>query len=84
LNDLLGLAVVEGIEDGLSVFAATGLGIWVAGCASRMPTLAPAVPAYTDCVTVYAHDDDGRRHCLVLADKLRARGFEVFIEGLEK
>jgi hypothetical protein len=32
-NDLLGLAIVEGIEDGLSVYAATGLGVWAAGSA---------------------------------------------------
>jgi Toprim domain len=85
LNDLLGLAVVEGIEDGVSVLAATGLGVWVAGCASRMAAIAPAIPTYTDCVTVYAHaDEDGRQHSLVLANALRARGFEVFIEGLDK
>jgi hypothetical protein len=29
-NDLLGMAVTEGIEDGLSVYEDTGLGIWVA------------------------------------------------------
>ena len=33
-NDLLALAVVEGNEDGVSIYAATGLGVWVAGCGS--------------------------------------------------
>jgi hypothetical protein len=82
-TDLLGLAVTEGIEDGLSVHAATGLGVWCAGCASRMPRLADAVPDWIDCITVYAHDDaDGKRHAIELADALVARGFETFIEGL--
>jgi hypothetical protein len=31
LNDGLGLAITEGIEDGLSVFEETGLGVWAAG-----------------------------------------------------
>ena len=29
-NDLLGMAVTEGIEDGLTVHQATGLGVWAA------------------------------------------------------
>ncbi len=82
-NDLLGLAVTEGIEDGLSVFVATGLGVWTAGSASRMPVLADAVPSYIECATIYAHDDpagqDGARG---LAEGLARRGIEVFIEGL--
>jgi hypothetical protein len=43
-NDLLGLAVTEGIEDGLSVHEASGLGVWAAGAANRMPALASAMP----------------------------------------
>jgi hypothetical protein len=82
-NDLLGQAITEGIEDGLSVYAGTGLGVWCAGCASRMPGLADAVPGWINRITVYAHDDaDGKRHALELADALVARGFEAFIEGL--
>jgi hypothetical protein len=50
-NDLLGLAIAEGIEDALSVHAATGLGAWAAGAASRMPALAAAIPAYVETVT---------------------------------
>lgn len=45
-NDLLGLAVTEGIEDALTVHVATGLGAWAAGSAGMMPALADAVPDY--------------------------------------
>src|SRR5262249_17295898 len=48
-NDLLGLAIVEGIETGLSVFASTGLGVWVAGSAVRMPALAEQIPGFIEC-----------------------------------
>jgi hypothetical protein len=82
-NDLLGLTIAEGIEDALSAYEATGLGAWAAGCATRLPALADAVPSHIDCVTVYAHtDDDGQQHAIELADALVARGFETFIEGL--
>jgi hypothetical protein len=82
VNDLLGLAVVEGIEDGLSVYAATGLGVWVAGTAGRMPALADAIPNYVECVTIYKHSDaDGRTNTIKLAEKLTARSMEVLIEG---
>jgi hypothetical protein len=56
-NDLLGLAVTEGIEDGFSVHQETGLGTWVAGAANRMPALAEAIPGYIDCTTIIADDD---------------------------
>jgi hypothetical protein len=76
-NDLLGLAVTEGIEDRLSVHAATGLGVWVAGAASRLPALAEAIPAYIESITISVDDDDGRRHASELARRLRDRGFNV-------
>jgi hypothetical protein len=77
-NDLLGLAVTEGIEDGLAVHQASGLGGWAAGCASRMPALAGVMPASIDCVTVIADDDpDGRRYAADLRDAIRARGIEA-------
>jgi hypothetical protein len=73
-NDLLGLVVTEGIENGLSVYEGSGWGVWAAGSASRMPALAAAVPRYIDCVTVVADNDpDGRRHATELARRLRAR-----------
>ena len=74
VNDLGGLAIVEGIEDGLTVFEATGLGVWVAGAASFMPALADRIPAYVEAVTIYAHDD-GRpvRGCLSCRKTGRSR-----------
>jgi Toprim domain len=85
VNDLLGLAVTEGIEDGLSVFEATGLGVYGAGSAGRMSALADAVPCYVESVTIYAHgDDSGQRGARELAEGLSGRGMEVFIEGLRQ
>ena len=82
-NDLLGLAICEGIEDALTAHQATGLGAWAAGAAGFLPAIAKAFPNYIECVTIYAHPDpagqDGARK---LAAALRARGiYEVRIEG---
>jgi hypothetical protein len=83
-NDLLGMAITEGIEDALTVHAATGLGAWAAGSASRMPELAAVMPGYIEAVTIYAHDDDaGKPNAIELARRLTGQGVEVFIEGLE-
>ena len=74
-NDLLGLIVCEGIETGLSLFDATGCGLWAAGAASRMPALARSVPAYVDTVTIAGEADrDGRLHALELRRLLQSRG----------
>jgi hypothetical protein len=81
-NDLLGLAITEGIEDGLSIHEATGLGAWAAGSAGMMPPLADSVPGYIEAVTIYAHDDGGKPQALKLADALNKRGIEVLIEGI--
>jgi phage/plasmid primase-like uncharacterized protein len=82
-NDLLGMAVTEGIEDGLSIYQATGLGVWAAGSAVFMPALAPLIPDYIETVTIYAHDDDsGRTNTIDLARAIKARGIEVFVQGL--
>jgi hypothetical protein len=43
-NDLLGLAITEGIEDGLTAHQVTGLGAWAAGSAGRMLALAQTLP----------------------------------------
>ena len=68
VNDELGLAIAEGIEDGLSIHLATGLGSWAAGGATRMPTLAVAVPKYCECVTVIGDDNaTGRKNAGELA-----------------
>jgi hypothetical protein len=73
-NDLLGMAVTEGIEDGLTAHQTTGLGAWAAGSAGFMPKLADAIPDYITAVTIYRHPDkagqDGARR---LATTLRAR-----------
>ncbi len=82
-NDLLGLAIAEGIEDALTAHQATGLAAWAAGSASRLPALADKVPNYIECVTVYGHGDkngeDGARD---LAAALTRRRIEVRVEGI--
>jgi hypothetical protein len=84
-NDLLGLAICEGIEDALSVHFCTGLGAWVSAAASRLPALADAVPPYVEAVTIFAHADPvGRKGAFELAQTLHERGgVEVFVEGLK-
>jgi hypothetical protein len=82
-NDLLGLAISEGIEDALSAHEATGLGAWAAGAAGFMPVLAAAVPSYIEAVTVYAHEDKaGQAGAHELAEALDHRGIEIRLEGL--
>src|SRR5262249_24593839 len=78
LNDSGGLGIVEGIECGLSILATTGLGMWAAGSASRLPALAERVPSDVNCVTIFAHTDpDGMRHATELKRRLRAPGLFV-------
>ena len=80
-NDLLGLAITEGIEDAISVHEATGLGAWAAGSANRMAALATRVPGYIETVTVLAHSDKaGQLGAYGLADALISLGVEVLIE----
>jgi len=77
-NDLLGLAIAEGVEDALSVWQVSGLGAWASGGASRLPALAAAVPDYIDCVRVMVDADHaGRTHAPELARRLLARNFHV-------
>jgi hypothetical protein len=77
-NDLLGLAIGEGIEKVLAVHEVTGLGAWAAGSASRLPALADTVPVYIECVTVVVDDDpDGRRHAASLIQRLQDRRIEA-------
>jgi hypothetical protein len=83
MNDLLGLGIIEGIEKGLSVFAAFGTGVWVSGSASRMPALADKIPDYTDFVRIYRDDDpDGRRHAATLANLLGKRNLHGDVKPL--
>jgi hypothetical protein len=85
-NDLLGLAITEGIEDALSVHQATGLGAWAAGSAPHLGKLGDAVPGWIDSVTIYTDADadrQGERNAALLAERLNARGIEATIEGLD-
>jgi putative DNA primase/helicase len=82
-NDGLGLAITEGIEDGLSVLEETGLGVWAAGSAGNMPKIAAALPAYVECVTIFAHcDENGLRFAKEAARLIAAIGVEVHLKGL--
>jgi hypothetical protein len=77
-NDLLGLAIAEGIEDGLSVYQSTGLGSWASAGASRLPALAAAIPDYIEAVTIMVDNDrDGERNAGELEQRLALRGIEV-------
>jgi hypothetical protein len=84
MNDGLGLAVTEGIEDALSIHEATGLGAWAAGAASRLPALASVIPAYADAVSVIADGDPaGRRFAAKLEAALGARRIRAASLSLE-
>lgn len=77
-NDLLGLAITEGIEDALAVHESTGLGAWAAGSAGRMPALADAIPQYVETVTVFVDNNQaGRENSHKLVSRLKRRGIEV-------
>ena len=83
VNDLLGLGITEGVEDGLTLFQTTGLGAWAAGSASRLPALAGKVPSYVETVTIPAHaDKNGQNGARKIASALVRRGIEVDVEGL--
>lgn len=83
-NDLLALAITEGIEDALAAYQATGLGAWAAGAAGFMPSLADSVPDYIESVTIFAHADKaGQTGARSLAETLHAHGIEVLIEGVQ-
>jgi hypothetical protein len=82
VNDGLGLAITEGIEDGLSVFEETGLGVWAAGSAGNMPKVAPALLPFVECATIFAHrDETGMRFAKEAARLIAAMGVEVHIKG---
>ncbi len=77
-NDGQGLILSEGIENGLSAHEATGLGLWVAGSAGRLGSLAASVPSFIESVTIVADDDpSGRKGARALAFALTARNIEV-------
>jgi hypothetical protein len=83
-NDLLGLAITEGIEDGLSVYRSTGLGVWAAGSAGFMSALADVIPSYVEAVSIYAHSDEaGQRGAQQLAARLHNRRHRAEVAILE-
>lgn len=78
LTDALGLAITEGIEDALSIHEATGLGVWAAGSATRMPALAPSIADYVECVTIVADSDEvGLSNAQKLAEALSSHDCDV-------
>jgi hypothetical protein len=80
VNDGLGLSICEGIEDSLSVYAATGLGAWAAGAAGRLPGMADHIPAYVETVSIVVDGDPvGERNANELANRLDAKGVEVLL-----
>lgn len=80
VSDGLGLSVCEGIEDGLSVFSATGLGVWAAGSAGRLPGIADHVPAFIETVTIIVDSDPaGETNAHELATRLAGKGLEVLL-----
>jgi len=82
-NDLLAIDIAEGIEKGLLIQADTGAGMWVAGTAGRMPAVAAALPAYVECVTIWAdRDETGLRFAREAARIIQARKIEVRIKGI--
>jgi hypothetical protein len=84
-NDLLALAITEGIEDALSFAIATGTGVWAAGSAGHLPDLATVIPNYIEVVHVVIDDDEsGRTNGTELVRQIKARGIEVYPIYLKK
>ncbi|UGY16715.1 toprim domain-containing protein [Bradyrhizobium septentrionale] len=85
ITDNMAVAVAEGIEDGLSILAALGVGTWAAGSACRLPALAEYVPDFIETATIYEDEDEaGRRNVAELARRLLARRIEVRRANLTK
>lgn len=79
-NDGMGLAIAEGIEDALSLYAATGLGAWAAGSAPHLAKIASVIPRYVQCVTLAEDDNEaGQRGVMALAREISRRGMEARI-----
>jgi hypothetical protein len=81
-NDLGGLLIAEGIENALACHA-SGLGLWAAGSASRLPAIADAIPDYVEAVTIVADTDDsgaGVKFSKQLGQLLLRRNIDVLIE----
>ena len=82
-TDLLAIDIAEGIEKGLLIQADTGAGMWVAGAGGRMPAVAAVLPAYVECVTIWAdRDEAGLKFAQEAARIIQARKIEVRIKGI--
>jgi hypothetical protein len=82
-TDLLAIDIAEGIEKGLLIQADIGAGMWVAGTAGRMPAVAAVLPAYVECVTVWAdRDEAGLKFAQEAARIIQARKIEVRTKGI--
>jgi putative DNA primase/helicase len=74
------LLIAEGIENAMTGAQATGFTAWASASASRLVPLADVVPAWIECVTIVADDDDaGRKKSNELAHRMSRYGFEVRI-----
>jgi hypothetical protein len=84
-NDLLAIDITEGIETGLSVLALRGAGGWVAGSAGRMPALVENLPAYTECLHIFAERDAaGLRFAREAARIAVARGISPHLKAFDE
>jgi hypothetical protein len=82
-NDLLAIDITEGIETGLSVLEWRSAGLWVAGAAGRMPALMENLPAYTECLHIFAERDGGEHFAKEAARIAAARGIETHVKAFE-
>lgn len=83
-NDLLAIDITGGIETGLSVLEWRSAGVWVAGAAGRMPRLMGNLPAYTECLHIFAERDEaGLRFAREAARIAAARGIETHVKAFE-
>jgi hypothetical protein len=70
-------------ETGLSVFGWRSAGVWVAGTAGRMPALMENLPAYAECLHIFAERDGGEHFAKEAARIAAARGIETHVKAFE-
>ena len=76
-NDLLGLHLLEGLEDALTFAEVDQAGVWACGGASRMASVARAVPRWTAWLTLWRDDDPaGAKATTATRAALLASGFD--------
>ena len=79
VNDGLGLAITEGIEDGLSVSEETGLGVWAAGSAGNMSKIAAAHLANQTGVEIAISDGDKNGFMTTIHQLKREEGLDLLL-----